>query len=604
MDQWRFIPPSVSMLPSTQTLRPFAESIEAIAQAEGLMVRHLDSAASHGASELLVIDSSGPLTDPAKLAASPFIALNDLDSQQIAPLFAALSANDNYSMIAFDLESPHRFAIFMNANWKVASYHTIAQASQSILGYMWPAELELLFNTVQLLPDNAIIVEIGSAYGRSSSAIAFACFGTNRRLFCIDPWHNFYSFWVNNMQRIRANRYIVPIRGLSHEALAKWDQICPGRQIDLFFNDATHGYAETLLEFRMSYPLVKPGGWMGFHDVTGEWPGSQWVWNHMASKVLVEHRRARTMAFGRKTDAPLPVVRVPPPNPAAKDLPIHFFTHVLNGEPFIRRHIETLRQLPFRWHWHIIEGVDAYGFGKYWRSTHTHASLLPHFHRDGLSIDGTSEYLDELAKTDGERVTVYRNPPNDFFIGRLDPFNRPLENIKEECLLWQLEADELWTASHIIAARELFLANPDRTAAAYPCRCHLGPALVSDAMQQLPHLGPDQWVRTWRFRPGLAWFSKEYPVLIEPMPDGKMMRASGTNPIPREQTAAKGIRFENFSYATLKQMHYWEAYCGLHAAATEWLALQATVKSPLNLKDYFEWVGENVPVSRIEPDIC
>src|SRR5262249_23588448 len=158
--------PSVSMLPSTQTLRPFAESIDVIARAEGLSVRHLDPTGSAGASDLLVIDPSRPTeVDLAHLLNSPFIALDDLRSPPVAPLFAALSANDNYSMIAFDLESSQRFAIFMKANWKVASYQTIAQASQSILGYMWPAELELLFNTVQLLPDNAIIVEIGSAYG-------------------------------------------------------------------------------------------------------------------------------------------------------------------------------------------------------------------------------------------------------------------------------------------------------------------------------------------------------------------------------------------------------------------------------------------------------
>jgi len=43
--------------------------------------------------------------------------------------------------------------------------------------------------------------------------------------------------------------------------------------------------------------------------------------------------------------------------PGAAALPILFFTIVLNGEPFIRHHIEVFKQLPFRWHWHIVEGV-------------------------------------------------------------------------------------------------------------------------------------------------------------------------------------------------------------------------------------------------------
>jgi len=44
-------------------------------------------------------------------------------------------------------------------------------------------------------------------------------------------------------------------------------------------------------------------------------------------------------------------------NNKANELPIHFFTIVLNGEPFIRHHIDEFAKLPFSWHWHIIEGV-------------------------------------------------------------------------------------------------------------------------------------------------------------------------------------------------------------------------------------------------------
>ena len=38
-------------------------------------------------------------------------------------------------------------------------------------------------------------------------------------------------------------------------------------------------------------------------------------------------------------------------------LPIHFFTIVLNGEPFIRYHLERFNVLNCPWHWHIIEGL-------------------------------------------------------------------------------------------------------------------------------------------------------------------------------------------------------------------------------------------------------
>ena len=38
-------------------------------------------------------------------------------------------------------------------------------------------------------------------------------------------------------------------------------------------------------------------------------------------------------------------------------LAIHFFTIVLNGEPFIRYHLDSFNKLSFPWHWHIIEGL-------------------------------------------------------------------------------------------------------------------------------------------------------------------------------------------------------------------------------------------------------
>src|SRR5687767_5013444 len=38
-------------------------------------------------------------------------------------------------------------------------------------------------------------------------------------------------------------------------------------------------------------------------------------------------------------------------------LPVHFFTIVLNGEPYVRHHVGQMKRLPFRWHWHVVEGV-------------------------------------------------------------------------------------------------------------------------------------------------------------------------------------------------------------------------------------------------------
>ena len=88
-------------------------------------------------------------------------------------------------------------------------------------------------------------------------------------------------------------------------------------------------------------------------------------------------------------------------------LPLHFFTIVLNGQPFIRHHIEVFKQLPFKWHWHIIEGVAELKHDTAW-SVKLGGQINEQLHRNGLSNDGTTEYIDEIAKQFPDNITVYR----------------------------------------------------------------------------------------------------------------------------------------------------------------------------------------------------
>ena len=55
--------------------------------------------------------------------------------------------------------------------------------------------------------------------------------------------------------------------------------------------------------------------------------------------------------------------------------------------------------------------------------------------------------LDGLAADHPDRVVLYRQPPGVFWDGKRAMVNAPLANIDEECLLWQIDADELWTAN-------------------------------------------------------------------------------------------------------------------------------------------------------------
>ncbi|MCW6037927.1 hypothetical protein K4A83_16835 [Spirulina subsalsa FACHB-351] len=49
---------------------------------------------------------------------------------------------------------------------------------KSVPGYLEDEEAEYLFNKVQTLPSDAILLEIGSFYGKSTTTLAYGCLST------------------------------------------------------------------------------------------------------------------------------------------------------------------------------------------------------------------------------------------------------------------------------------------------------------------------------------------------------------------------------------------------------------------------------------------
>lgn len=284
-------------------------------------------------------------------------------------------------------------------------------------------------------------------------------------------------------------------------------------------------------------------------------------------------------------------------------LPVHFLTIVLNGDPFIRYHLEVFRQLPFPWRWHIVEGVAEQVRDSSWCAQR--GGRVPQdLHREGRSCDGTSEYLDRIAAEEPERVSVYRKPPGVFWQGKVEMVTAPLAAMTEECLLWQVDADELWTAEQIVRARRMFLDVPSRTAALYLCHFFVGPSLVLDRVDSYGNYRTYEWLRTWRYRPGDFWHSHVPPRLMRPQPDGTMIELGAANPFLHEETAAGGLVFQHFAYATKEQVAFKEVYYGYDGAVRRWEALQAAGRTAdggtLPLRDFFPWVTDAATVARAE----
>ena len=227
-----------------------------------------------------------------------------------------------------------------------------------------------------------------------------------------------------------------------------------------------------------------------------------------------------------------------------EELPVHFFTIVLNGEPFIRYHLEVFKQLPFQWHWHIIEGLAALKHDTAW-SLKFGASEPTEVVKEGRSVDGTAEYLDDIARENQGRVTIYRPPNGRMWDGKLEMVSAPLANLKSECLLWEVDSDELWTAAQIRKMRELFLADRTRTAAIFYCWYFVGPSLVIGRRMRYPEI---EWRRVWRYRPSMRWAAHEPPVLaVEDRDTKQWVDTALRKPFTPAEMEKEGLVFQHYA---------------------------------------------------------
>lgn len=279
-------------------------------------------------------------------------------------------------------------------------------------------------------------------------------------------------------------------------------------------------------------------------------------------------------------------------------LPIHFFTIVLNGEPFIRHHLDRFKQLDVPWHWHIIEGVADLKHDTAWSLVH--GGRIPgKYHQGGLSVDGTSAYLDQVAKENPHTVTVYRKTDGGFWDGKLDMVNAPLVNLPEQCLLWQIDADELWESEQIKTAHRMFETAPERTAAFFHCHFFVGPDLVTTSIDRYSHNTAYEWIRLWRYEKGMQWKSHEPPRLMRRQGAGWVDLAK-VSPFTHKETEAAGLVFSHYAYALASQVRFKEEYYGYKGAERQWKKLQGSKVFPVKLSSYFGWVRDDTMVDRVE----
>ena len=168
------------------------------------------------------------------------------------------------------------------------------------------SELRALHRLASRLPANAVVVEIGSAQGRSTLVLAHAvCNGNGGEVFAIDPFEPdaaIPSALTNNEAALREN---IARSGFTNITIIKDFSSTVGRwfdrPIDLLFIDGDHRYEAVKTDFDLFEPKIVDGGILAMHDVgVGAGPRRVALEAIYGSPRFSGLRTVRTMLIARK----------------------------------------------------------------------------------------------------------------------------------------------------------------------------------------------------------------------------------------------------------------------------------------------------------------
>ena len=143
-----------------------------------------------------------------------------------------------------------------------------------------PSEVRGLVSELERVKPKRLL-EVGTAGGGTLFMITRAV-DPNALVISVDLpgglWGGGYPAWKKPIYRGMAlpGQRVELIRGDSHDprSLEQVKQVLKGEPLDFLFIDGDHTYAGVKQDFEMYGPLVRPGGLIGFHDISDHPEGS------------------------------------------------------------------------------------------------------------------------------------------------------------------------------------------------------------------------------------------------------------------------------------------------------------------------------------------
>jgi predicted O-methyltransferase YrrM len=179
---------------------------------------------------------------------------------------------------------PHTFrtylkALYASLRFKSDDFRRYQLHWDRISGWLTIKQAEWLFQQGQSTTVSGDIVEIGSAYGRSTVCLAWgARLSHNGKVYAVDPHIGGRAFrqdigerakeytsldlFEANIRRFNLKDYIVPVVATSEDAAKNWKN----NNVRLVFVDGWHSYDAVKHDILAWSPFVKPGGIIALHD--------------------------------------------------------------------------------------------------------------------------------------------------------------------------------------------------------------------------------------------------------------------------------------------------------------------------------------------------
>lgn len=194
-----------------------------------------------------------------------------------------------------------------------------------------------------------------------------------------------------------------------------------------------------------------------------------------------------------------------------------------------------------------------------------------------LSRDGTNEYLKSISVHPRVRIIEKEEWPSKDAM-----CNAAVNEIREPCILHQIDSDEVWSAEQLEKIYRLMMTLPKYNVMHYYCRMFLGQNIVTTGTNSYGN-NQGEWIRTWRYKPGMAFGSHEPPRLM----------GCEVPVITRDETKAHGLVFDHYSYVFENQVAYKGQFYKYPSILSYWRRLQNNKNWPVQrLKSILPWVDE------------